>query len=431
MDVIRKMDETYETLVRHQIELERKNSELEEMQAFVASVQSSMTDVMIVCDVEGRIQQVNRSLEMLTGRDADAWIGHSLTELLAPDSRELAAAFRDRLLHETLCDCEVAVVGPEGPVLLSLNCSARFDQRRRPIGAVLIGRPIGELHRAYEALNRAYEQLKQVQQNLVQAEKMASLGRLVAGVAHELNNPISFVYGNVHVLQGYMQKLQTYLNTIHREGSGEAQEKQRLELRIDRILDDLGPLMEGTLEGAERVRDIVEDLRCFSGGQKPADATFDLAHIVRTALHWVLKSARQDIRAEIELPERFHGTGHAGQVHQVVMNLVQNAVDATADLRQPHILVRGGKGTERLWLEVHDNGAGVHEADRTRIFDPFFTRKPVGQGTGLGLSISYSIVADHGGTLTVGDSPLGGARFRIELPITAAPRVTIAEDDHA
>jgi two-component system sensor histidine kinase HupT/HoxJ len=419
MDVIHKMDETYENLVRHQVELEQKNSELEEVQTFISSVQSSMTDVMIVCDAEGRIQQVNRSLEALTGRPAADWIDQPLSALFAPSSKKLADSFRELLLKQTVYDCEVSMVGPEEAVPLSLNCSTRFDHRRRPVGAVLIGRPIGELRKAYEALNQAHDQLKQAQKSLVQAEKMASLGRLVAGVAHELNNPISFVYGNVHVLQGYVRKLGQYLATVHGEGLGEAQQEQRRQLRIDRVLHDLGPLMEGTLEGAERVRDIVEDLRRFSSGQKAMDASFDFAHVVRTALHWVLKGARQDIHTEIELPEDFESTGHAGQMHQVVMNLAQNAVDATAELPEPHIRVCGGRDEHSLWLEVHDNGLGVPAQDRERVFDPFFTRKPVGQGTGLGLSISYGIVAEHRGTLRVGDSPLGGALFRIELPLSA------------
>lgn len=420
MDVIHKMDETYENLVRYQIELEQKNTELEEVQTFIASVQSSMTDVMIVCDVEGRIQQVNKSLEALTGRAAADWVGQPLSALFAPSSKALAESFKERLLKQPVHDCEVSMVGTEETVPLSLNCSTRFDPRRRPVGAVLIGRPVGELRRAYEALNKAHDQLKEAQKNLVQAEKMASLGRLVAGVAHELNNPISFVYGNVHVLQRYVHKLDEYLAAIHAGDLDEALEAQRKRLRIDKILADLAPLMEGTLEGAERVRDLVEDLRRFSGGQKSRSASFDLSHVVKTAAHWVLKGARREIDVRIDLPEPFLAVGHAGQLHQVVMNLVQNAVDAVAEHPAPQLRVRGGVAADMLWLEIHDNGPGIAPADLEHIFEPFFTRKPVGQGTGLGLSISYGIVTEHGGTLRAGASDLGGAMFRIELPREAA-----------
>jgi two-component system sensor histidine kinase HupT/HoxJ len=108
--------------------------------------------------------------------------------------------------------------------------------------------------------------------------------------------------------------------------------------------------------------------------------------------------------------------GHPGQLHQVVMNLVQNAIDATAHEPEARITVRGGVAGATVWLTVRDNGPGIAEADLVRVFDPFFTTKPVGQGTGLGLSISYGIVADHGGTLTVRNHPDGGAEFRIEFP---------------
>lgn len=420
MDVIQKMDETYENLVRYQIELEQKNTELEEVQTFIASVQSSMTDVMIVCDVEGRIQQVNKSLEALTGRPAADWVGQPLSTLFAHSSRALAESFKERLLKQPVHDCQVSMVGAEETVPLSLNCSTRFDQRQRPVGAVLIGRPVGELRRAYEALNKAHDQLKEAQKNLVQAEKMASLGRLVAGVAHELNNPISFVYGNVHVLQRYVCKLGEYLAAIHANGLNDELEAQRRSLRIDRVLADLAPLMEGTLEGAERVRDLVEDLRRFSGGQKSRSASFDLSHVVKTAAHWVLKGARREIDVRIDLPEPFLAVGHAGQLHQVVMNLVQNAVDAIAERPDSRLRIRGGMTADRLWLEIHDNGSGIAPEDLEHIFEPFFTRKPVGQGTGLGLSISYGIVAEHGGTLRAETSDLGGAVFRIELPREAA-----------
>lgn len=416
VDVIRKMDETYEDLLRYQVELERKNAELEETQAFLASVQAAMTDVLIVCDIDAVIQQVNHSLETLTGQSSDYWTGRPLQELLSPSSSGVLDMLRERLPACSMHDIEVHIVGQNEPVPLSLNCSCRYDQRQRPMGAVIIGRPVGELRKAYAELNVAHRQLKQAQQNLVQSEKMASLGRLVAGVAHELNNPISFVYGNVHMLGKYTQRLAEYLGSINDEQLDERQRQRREDLRIERILKDLEPLMEGTLEGTERVRDIIEDLRAFSSGQKARDASFDLAHVARTAVHWVLKGGDQAIEIRIVLPQALTMKGNAGQMHQVIMNLVQNARDAIAGRPEPKLLLRGGREGESIWLEVHDNGPGVSTEDREKVFEPFFTRKPVGQGTGLGLSISYGIVADHGGVLSVDDSPLGGAVFRINFP---------------
>jgi two-component system sensor histidine kinase HupT/HoxJ len=130
---------------------------------------------------------------------------------------------------------------------------------------VITGRPVGELRRAYDALRQAHEDLKQAQHQLVHSEKMASLGRLVAGVAHELNNPISFVLGNVYALQRYGHALREYLDALHGGASPEALAGLRRALRIDRLLDDLQPLLEGTREGAERTRDIVAGLKPLLG----------------------------------------------------------------------------------------------------------------------------------------------------------------------
>ena len=119
---------------------------------------------------------------------------------------------------------------------------------------------------------------------------------------------------------------------------------------------------------------------------------------------------------DIALPARLMCRGHAGQMHQVVMNLVQNAIDATADLAEPRIGIRGGQKDDAVWFAVRDNGPGIAEEQLFKVFDPFFTTKPVGQGTGLGLSISYGIVSEHGGRLSARNRPEGGAELRVEIP---------------
>jgi len=421
IEVIRKMDETYADLVRHQVELEEKNCALEDAQQFIASVLASMTDVLIVCDVDGRIEQANAALEALAGETGEALRGRTLLSLLTPESRPPAADFMGKVRGTVVQDCELTLVGRAGePAPLAVNCSPRYDHRGRLLGLVLIGRPVGELRRAYQDLNRTHAQLQQAQQQLVSAEKMASLGRLVAGVAHELNNPISFVYGNIHALARYRERLGRFISGA--EAAGLSDELRGLwdELRIGRILNDLEPLLKGTLEGAERVRDLVSDLSRFCAGTQGERADFDLVHVVRTAVHWVsrgAKGARRDLTVTLDLPPGLTLRGHAGQVHQVVMNLVQNAQDAVRGLAAPRIEVQLRATDTHAELCVQDNGPGVPEADRGRVFDPFFTTKPVGQGTGLGLSISYGIVTDHGGTLSLEPAPGGGALFRMALPL--------------
>ena len=144
------------------------------------------------------------------------------------------------------------------------NCTPRFAASQRRVGTVLVARPTAEIRRAYQELRTAHEALKRTQQQLLHSEKMASLGRLVAGVAHELNNPISFVLGNVHALSRYSERLRDYLQAVH-EGQTPAELEALLtKLRVPHILSDLPSLLEGTLEGAQRTADIVNGLKRFS-----------------------------------------------------------------------------------------------------------------------------------------------------------------------
>jgi two-component system sensor histidine kinase HupT/HoxJ len=281
---------------------------------------------------------------------------------------------------------------------------------------VLIGRPVGDLREAYRALEFAYTQLKQAQTRLIGAEKMASLGRLVAGVAHELNNPISFVYGNVHALWRYRERLLRYCEAVDASDPPAELMALKQELRIEPLLADLEPLIKGTLEGAERVRDIVHDLKRFSSGQQDGFTEFDLVHVVQTAVHWVTKGSRRDLVTVMDLPERLLVTGHPGQLHQVVMNLVQNALDAMQERDSARLEVAAGRDERGVWLSVRDTGPGIAEADLLKVMDPFYTTKPVGKGTGLGLSISYGILQDHGGELTLENHPEDGLIARVLLP---------------
>lgn len=189
----------------------------------------------------------------------------------------------------------------------------------------------------------------------------------------------------------------------------------REELRLDRELRNLREAVGGAREGAERVRDIVEDLRRLAADGSGEVVTLDLAECARIGAHWVLRGARQaaDLQITGQMPLRVRG--RPGHVQQVVMNLVQNAVDAAAGQPAPrvslHLSTEGGMGC----LSVQDNGPGISEA-AAMIFDPFLTTKPVGHGTGLGLSISLKIAEEHGGHLL--HLPAAqGALFRLELPL--------------
>lgn len=418
VEVVRKMDEVYSDLIRYEVDLEAKNARLEEAQAFIGSVLSAMSDVLIVCGLDGRVQQVNQAVLDLTGRPADDLVGQPLVALLAEGEDCPLAAFSRRPSAGVLRECEVRLRTRDGGAsdIVAVNCSLRSDHRGRPEGSVLIGRPVGELRRAYADLERAHQDLKQAQRQLVQQEKMASLGRLVAGVAHELNNPISFVNGNVHTLDKYCHRIQAYVEAVHGGVASADLAALRQSLRIDRILADVPDLIAGTLEGAERVTDIVRSLRRLSFAQSGPPELFDLAEVARTAVQWTIKGAAGAPPVTLDLPAGLMVRGQPGQLHQVVTNLVQNALDAVAGVAAPRITVAGHLSGGRVILTVADNGPGIAPDHMTTVFDPFFTTKPVGQGTGLGLWISYGLVKDHAGTLTAGPGADGGAVFTVDLP---------------
>ena len=415
--VIHKMDETYADLVAQQVALEEKNAALEEAQGFIAGVMGSMTDVLIACDLEGRIEQVNLAAERMLDRPGRALVAQRLADLLdesSPttfDDVRRAAEQRGRIV-----DREFAFATTDGPLPVSVNGSIRFDTRGRAVGIVLVGRPIGELRRAYRELASAHERLKETQQQLVQSEKMASLGRLVAGVAHELNNPISFVYGNAHAMRRYATGLVAYLEAMHAGADRATLDRKRSELRIDRSLADIEGTLDGIFEGAERVRDIVADLRRFSSDRKDAREPFDLGAVLKAAVAWVAAAQAPDLDIRFALPADFLAVGHPGHVHQVAMNLVQNAVDAMEGMPARRLEVGGRREGETVVATIRDTGPGIPADVLPRIFDPFFTTKPVGKGTGLGLSISYRIVQENGGTLEAQNAAGGGAELVLTLP---------------
>ena len=415
VSVIQKMDEAYADLVHSQVEVEEKNTELEEARSFLHSIQSAMSDVLIVCDQNGVVQGVNRALEQLTGRSEKELMGVRFTDLVAATYHSKISSFMGQLRIQPVRDCEVELIGRDGLVPLSMNCSPRHNHRGRLIGMVMVGRPLGELQKAYKELNAAHAELKLAQERLVQSEKMASLGRLVAGVAHELNNPISFVYGNMHALQRYTGRLCAYFDAINEGNSREQLKAMREKLRLDKAIRDLNSLVEGTMEGADRVKEIVNDLRQFSSTQESEKAVFDLSHVIKTAMHWIIKESKAPIDVVETIPADLTAFGHSGQIHQVVVNLIQNAVDAM-DASDPKRLRLSAQVVDgKVIFEVRDSGPGIPDDFLSRLFDPFFTTKPVGQGTGLGLSISYGIVSEHGGELEIQNHPDGGALASLTL----------------
>ena len=415
LDVIHKIDEVYSDLLRYEADLEWKNKELEEAQTFISSVIASVSDVLVVVDGRGSIQQVNPAFLKLIDQVEGDVLGDSIGDFIADDDRmyALTLLIKDGRLNET--HTELRFLTKDGVSdLMGVNCSPRLDHLGRRVGTVLTGRPIGELRRAYEALHTAHKELQHAQRKLVEQEKMASLGRLVAGVAHELNNPISFIYGNVHALERYRINLEAYLAAIH-SGADNVAELRRA-LKIDAILSDLAPLIDGTKEGAARVSEIIRNLRRLSFSKTGDHQSVDLAKIIRTASQWASKSKKSQAEMTLELADDVVIEAHEGQIHQVLVNLIDNALDAARANKTPKVKISLSMTERDAVIVIADNGPGVSPDVRDKIFEPFFTTKTVGEGTGLGLWISYTIIQDHAGTIVVSDSAGGGACMTVTLP---------------
>jgi len=261
---------------------------------------------------------------------------------------------------------------------------------------------IAKLNETLEArVEERTRELRDTQTQLMQAEKMKSLGQLVAGVAHELNNPIGFVHANLQLLDEYMHKLADAQGEEDRRRSREAIEK----------------LLGRSRQGTERVKKIVQDLRTFSRMDQAELQEVDLHEEIDRNLALMEPRFKNDIRVERDYGEIPRVHCFAGQLNQVILNLLMNACDAIE--RDGTITIRTRPSENGVRLEVQDDGPGIPEHVKSRIFDPFFTTKPVGQGTGLGLSLSHGIVERHGGRIHVDSHPGRGTTFAIELPLEA------------
>jgi two-component system sensor histidine kinase HupT/HoxJ len=179
----------------------------------------------------------------------------------------------------------------------------------------------------------------------------------------------------------------------------------------------MGPLIEGTMEGADRISKIVLDLRRYSGVQKERPELFDLCQVINTAIHWVVKAAREPLEVVCDLPDELQITGRQGQVHQILINLLQNAIDVMEGQPHPKLTIRCNKDKSKVRIRVKDEGPGIPQQDLKKIFDPFFTTKAVGKGTGLGLYISYGLARDMGGNLMADNDADSGAIFTLQLPL--------------
>jgi len=281
-----------------------------------------------------------------------------------------------------------------------------------------------QLRTAHEELQAAYRDLQATQMQLIQREKMASVGQLVAGVAHELNNPIGFIYSNVTTLEDFVRRLRAMLEAYRAAPLPEI-DRARLQAewenrKVDYALKYLDSMIQGIREGAERARKIVRDLRVFARTQDDVWQSVDIHEEIEsslTLLNHLVKDRVSIHRKYGDLPEV---ECIRSQMDQVFLNLLANAAQAIPGTGAITIATRRDGPT--AVISIADTGPGIPPEIMGRVFDPFFTTKPVGEGTGLGLSISYEIVKKHGGEIRAESPAEGGAIFTVRIPIARTSR---------
>ena len=428
--------------------LRQKTSELE-------AVFLALPDLYFRINADGII------LDYLSGTSADLYlspeyfVGKRMTDILpATVASQFELAMLEVSENKTPVNLEYSLPMPSG--------EETYEARFLPLNsnqAIAIARNItkrkqaeSQLKQKNHELEQTLKQLGRTQSQLIQAEKMSSLGQLVAGIAHEINNPVSFIYGNIIYASEYAKNL-LQLCSLYQEHYPEpvsAIAEFAEEIELEFMKEDFPHLLNSIETGADRIREIVLSLRNFSRLEESALKRVDIHEGIDSALLILQHKIKENGKnRQIEIVKEYGEIPliqcYAGQLNQVFMNVVSNAIDALADVRNRKLELASATDAEpqnfpslplgcdalpwirirtevvennRVAIAISDNGPGMAESVKSRIFDPFFTTKPVGKGTGLGLSISYQIVVErHGGTLRCISAPGGGTEFAIEIPI--------------
>lgn len=326
----------------------------------------------------------------------------------------------------------------------SLTARSFYDQENTAQGGIAVFHNITSLKQTEIALRQSEtgsrEQAQQLQQalhdlhkmqtQLIQTEKMSSLGQMVAGIAHEINNPVNFIHGNLVCVQNYIQDLIEFTELLQ-EHSPQAipvvQDKAE-DIALEDLLVDLPKALSSMRVGTDRIRQIVLSLRNFSRLDEASLKSVDIHEGIESTLMILQHRLKPNAKKAGITISRVYGDlplveCYPGQLNQVFMNILSNAIDALESDQAQHsssqiTICTSVVDSQRIMVTIADNGSGIPEHIQHRIFDPFFTTKPVGKGTGMGLSISYQIItATHGGKLEAFSTPEQGTKFVIQIPI--------------
>ena len=309
---------------------------------------------------------------------------------------------------------------------------ARLDVRdrllilKKPFDEIEVRQLATMLTAKWQMAQQQAAQHRELESQLVQSEKLASIGQLAAGVAHEINNPIGYVLSNHNGLERYLGQLFEVLQA-YEDAEGSISDaavaarlrglRERIELTL--LKEDVADLMRESMQGITRVRQIVQDLRDFSR----VDASLDWQWAdLHRGIDSTLNIVANEIKYKADVIKEYGTIPEIEclppQINQVLMNLLVNAAQSMDGEQRGRITVRTGcEGADAVWCEVSDTGSGMTPEVQRRIFEPFYTTKPVGKGTGLGLSVSYGIVHKHNGRIDVTSEPGRGTTFRVTLPV--------------
>ncbi|NVN91031.1 MAG: PAS domain-containing protein [Desulfuromonadales bacterium] len=374
----------------------------------------SLKDFVILTDTEHRVRRCNRLLCDMTGK--------GFGEVLDQDWRDLLPDAGFEVVTFTGTSGELVHVASQRYYGLNIYNMTEPDSEEIT-GFVISLNDTTEIRSMTAELQRTSHELNEAQRAIYQQEKMASIGQLAAGVAHEINNPMGFISSNLSTLGKYMDKLKVYETAMIEVVESKGDEVTTAEIRalrkkmkIDLILGDVNGLLEESRDGAERVRRIVQDLKSFSH----VDEAECKPSSINDCLNSTLNMARNEIKyvADVELefdPDLPMLNCYPQQLYQVFMNLLVNAAHAI----EGHgvIRIKTFRAGEDVVVRVSDTGRGIAPEHLSRIFEPFFTTKEVGKGTGLGLSISYDIIKKHGGIINVESRIGSGSTFTVRMPL--------------
>ncbi|WP_240669446.1 ATP-binding protein [Achromobacter spanius] len=359
----------------------------------------------------GDIQSWDQAMERLTGIDASSAIGLRFEDLkclkiLEEPAKTLAANGHD-VGFATVADFVVP------PTYSASRCLVFACHTPAPRESDSIQYPTSGSQS--EVTAKQVRQLNPTQNQVMQTEKLAAIGQLAAGVAHEINNPIGYVFSNLKTLGNYVRDLLKIVDAV--EGVAHLDDLRHLKrnLEYDYIRHDLEALLSESADGIDRVKKIITALKDFSRPEEEGFREFDLHHGIETTLKVVNNELKYKANVICEFGALPLVECNGSQINQVTLNLLINAAQAIET--RGTITVRSGVEGEEVWFEVQDTGCGIEADALRRIFEPFYTTKQLGKGTGLGLALSYNIVEQHAGRIEVFSDLGRGSRFRIWLPI--------------